>query len=79
MLRTTNSIDAAFYQPFSFLFTTCKASVHVEKAWEIWLRAVTLGRQTVDTLGAVPNEESRNVCPRPWRPEHSHGVQPEGL
>jgi len=44
------------------------------KAWEIWSRAVTSGRQTVDTQGAVPVEESRSPFfyyrSESWRPEH---------
>jgi len=28
------------------------------KAWEIWSRAVTSGRQKIDTREVVPNEES---------------------
>jgi len=37
------------------------------KAWEIWSRAVTSGRQMVDTRGAVPDSSnSRFVLNRPW-------------
>jgi len=43
------------------------------KAWEIWSRTVTSGRQMVDTRGAVPDEESRSpflYCwSEGWRPE----------
>jgi len=35
------------------------------KAWEIWQRAVMLGRHWVDTLGAMPNRDLLyNVCLR---------------
>ena len=43
------------------------------KAWEISSRAVTSGRQKVDTRGAVPDEESRSPFlyyrSEGWRPE----------
>jgi len=38
------------------------------KAWETLSRAVTSGRQMVDTRGAVPDSSnSRFVSNRPWR------------
>ena len=41
-----------------------------EKAWEISSRAVTSGRQKVDTRGAVPDSSNcRFVLNRPWRYE----------
>ena len=48
----------------------CSMQIRRRKAWEIWSRAVTSGRQMVDTRGAVPN--SSNSCfvsNRPWRCE----------
>jgi len=43
------------------------------KAWEIWSRLVTSGRQKVDTWGAVPVKESRSPFlyyrSEGWRPE----------
>ena len=51
----------------------CSMQIRRGKAWEISSRAVTSGRQKVDTRGAVPNEES-------WSPflyYQSEGWSPE--
>ena len=39
---------------FQYLFA-CSMQIQREKAWEIWLHAVTSGRQRVDKQGAVPD------------------------
>ena len=44
--------------------------IRMGKAWEIWSRAVTSGRQMVDTRGVVPDSSiSRFVSNCPWRYE----------
>ena len=39
----------------------CRIQAPRRKTWEIWSRAVTSGRQKVDTQGVVPGEESQSL------------------
>jgi len=57
---------------FQYLITY-SMQIRRGKAWEIWSRAVTSGRQKVDTRGAVPDKESR----RPFLYNRSEGWRPE--
>ena len=52
-------------RPFPHLqyLIACSMQIQRRKAWEIWSHVVTLGKQMVDTWGAVPNSNNSHSCP----------------
>jgi len=75
VLMCTGSYTLASFPGRSHLQYLIAYSMQIRrgKAWEISSRAVTSGRQKVDTRGAVPDEESRSPFlyyrSEGWRPE----------
>ena len=64
------------------VFVACSMRTRRGKAWEIWSRAVTLGRQSVDPQGAMPehnNSVSVALSLVSWTtngPSEHSGLQP---
>ena len=72
----THTTHIASFPGRSHLQYLTAYSMHIRrgKAWEISLRAVTSGRQKVDTRGVVPVDETWSpflyYWSEGWRPEH---------
>ena len=72
VMREGRGIAVASFPGRSHLqyLIACSMQIWRGKAWEIWSRAVTSGRQMVDTRRAMPDSSnSRFESNRPWRCE----------